>query len=176
MINLLVSFNNYFLYFQELRKCTNKICTNEIYHLFHPPHSTVFLPIWLLPTYVSFFIFIYLFFHNALSPVRAGHMCMSMGPSEFGKPTSGHYLWKKFFLFQQLSTASVKVELRDLLLHLCFDLGLAWSCEGNHSCFELMISIAVSCPEDSTVQHSSTNISVSFFCSICWALVVMRWI
>lgn len=97
----------------------------DIYHPFHPPHPTMFLITLLLSTYVFFL------FDNVLSSVRAGLMCMGMGPSEYGKPTSDHSLWKKKFSFPKLlPIASVKAELKDYLLHLCFDLRLAWSCTG----------------------------------------------
>lgn len=99
----------------------------DICHPFPSPYPTTF-PITLL---LSTYVFVFFFFDKALSSVRAGHMCMGMGPSEYGKPTNGHSLWKKKFSFPKLlSIASVKMVLRDYLLHLCIDLGLAWSCTG----------------------------------------------
>lgn len=59
----------------------------DICHPFPSPYPTMFPITLLLSTYVVFF-----FFDKALSSVSADHMCMGMGPSEYGKPTNGHSL------------------------------------------------------------------------------------
>lgn len=61
----------------------------DIYHPFPSPYPTTF-PITLL--HCCYQLMCFFFFDKALSSVRAGHMCLGMGPSAYGKPTNGHSL------------------------------------------------------------------------------------
>lgn len=111
---------------------------------------------------------VFFFFDKALSSVRAGHVCMGMGPSEYGKPTNGHSLWKKKILLpqatinclskdgtQRLPTPSVRWFGIGLIMH------RSW--KGDHSYFEFLISTAVSCPEIRLPQPSSPFFLPPFF-------------
>lgn len=74
---------------------------------------------------------VFFFFDKVLSSVSADHMCMGMSHQSMGNlPMATPCDKKKFSFPKLLSIASVKMVLRDYLLHLCFDLGLAWSCTG----------------------------------------------
>ena len=72
----------------------------DVYLPFRPPHPTMFPITLLLSTYVFFL------FDNVLSSVRAGLMCMGMGPSEYGKPTSSDTFNKERFSLPSTSIAN----------------------------------------------------------------------